>query len=413
MSENIKSHKIILAGLDSAGKTSIYKKIMEGAKISELENLPPTRGISRNLHKLDEEGDENVIIWDLGGQERYRNEYLVDTHIFRDSHTLIYVFDIQDEDRFDISLDYFLKILDILKEYNPKPNVFALLHKLDPEKESRYRIKVFDAIKKFKEVNKYEKIKIVNYSTSIYSDTIEYAFKKIFEQLFPKYMERQKEKIDEMKRMERMRSEEDLPQQIGEEKISPIVIESEPDLVTTNINQGEKTLFDYEEKGREELDHLLDDLEFTTSPQEEQKIRSRESVEYDLIKFQSKLLEISRKEADTSVERTIQESVQPLITALIEYLGESIKKGQSRGIISASDSELVQSFIKHFAVLGSEFWNFIDQEKLKSFEIGRKLPLLIEKLFNRVLKAARINDLISMEERSRLKGIYQKLVFQL
>ena len=49
MSEEGTTHKVIIAGLDSVGKTSIYKKMVEGADTDELDNLTPTKGIERRF----------------------------------------------------------------------------------------------------------------------------------------------------------------------------------------------------------------------------------------------------------------------------------------------------------------------------------------------------------------------------
>ena len=52
LSDNLTIHKIILAGLDSAGKTSIYKKMIEGADLEEIKDLSPTKGIERRSQTI-------------------------------------------------------------------------------------------------------------------------------------------------------------------------------------------------------------------------------------------------------------------------------------------------------------------------------------------------------------------------
>ena len=42
--------KLIFAGLDRAGKTTIYKATMEEMSPGELEQSRPTRGIERHAH---------------------------------------------------------------------------------------------------------------------------------------------------------------------------------------------------------------------------------------------------------------------------------------------------------------------------------------------------------------------------
>ena len=41
---------MIFAGLDKAGKTTIYKATMEEMNVDEIKDLRPTRGIERHSH---------------------------------------------------------------------------------------------------------------------------------------------------------------------------------------------------------------------------------------------------------------------------------------------------------------------------------------------------------------------------
>ena len=66
--------KIIISGLDNAGKTSILtafdKKYDFEKEVLELE---PTKRIEYQRTQFLK---NSIIFWDMGGQERYRNEYL-------------------------------------------------------------------------------------------------------------------------------------------------------------------------------------------------------------------------------------------------------------------------------------------------------------------------------------------------
>ena len=81
MTQDQSYHKIIFAGLDAVGKTSIYKSVIENLDVRELIDLEPTRGIERKYHAI---GDEKLVFWDLGGQEYYRSRYFQDPRVFRD-----------------------------------------------------------------------------------------------------------------------------------------------------------------------------------------------------------------------------------------------------------------------------------------------------------------------------------------
>ncbi|MFX1450013.1 MAG: ADP-ribosylation factor-like protein [Promethearchaeota archaeon] len=104
--------KIVLAGLDNAGKTSIVN-ILRDNNLKEVLSLTPTRGVKKEIFEFD-----NVIfyIYDLGGQEQFRRRHIYQYEIqFGASDELIYVVDIQDSYKFDESVKYLSKILEKLE----------------------------------------------------------------------------------------------------------------------------------------------------------------------------------------------------------------------------------------------------------------------------------------------------------
>ena len=67
--------KILIMGLDNAGKTSIILSLQCDTNILSYFKLKPTRGIKRINF---EDFSKHYHIWDFGGQEQFRNEYLDD-----------------------------------------------------------------------------------------------------------------------------------------------------------------------------------------------------------------------------------------------------------------------------------------------------------------------------------------------
>ena len=128
-----KLKKILFIGLDDAGKTSIVKCLSGTKKLTSFSETKPTRGNEITPIKI---SDSNFSIWDLGGQEAFRKEYLndFDNYIFG-CNKLIYVFNIQDTKRYELALQYFEKIIDLTvdnkKENNIELSVF--FHKFDPD----------------------------------------------------------------------------------------------------------------------------------------------------------------------------------------------------------------------------------------------------------------------------------------
>ncbi|MBN2153606.1 MAG: hypothetical protein JW839_19275 [Candidatus Lokiarchaeota archaeon] len=123
--------KLVLAGLDFAGKTSLLSVLKKDYSV--IQDLMPTKGAQRD-------GVEffgiPIITWDLGGQALYRNEYLDSGKsklFFSDTDVLFYVIDVQDEKRYDEAIDYYGKMLASYKGLGEKPSLIVLFHKLDPQ----------------------------------------------------------------------------------------------------------------------------------------------------------------------------------------------------------------------------------------------------------------------------------------
>ena len=168
--------KLIFAGLDSAGKTTIYKYTVADLNIEESVDSKATRGIDRNIHSF---LDMDISVWDLGGQKSYREMYLSKPEIFNITKAVIFVVDIQDHERIQEAYEYFMDIMNILINVNPKPKVYVLFHKFDPAEVGKLRKYFFQASRLFKQADKLAGIKFTGFATSIYSSNIQKAVKRI------------------------------------------------------------------------------------------------------------------------------------------------------------------------------------------------------------------------------------------
>ncbi|NVM55612.1 MAG: GTP-binding protein [Candidatus Helarchaeota archaeon] len=120
--------KILLAGLENAGKTALLNVL---TKRFEISNLKPT--ISMNIAQMTSE-NVTFAIWDMGGQVRYRDDYIKNPEkYFVGVNILIYVIDVQDKEKYDESKQYLVKILEILETFEEYPECFIFLHKADPQ----------------------------------------------------------------------------------------------------------------------------------------------------------------------------------------------------------------------------------------------------------------------------------------
>ncbi len=165
------NQKVLVAGLDAAGKTSLLSKFGGRLGISEMIATHPTKGVVRMKF-----GDTklNLFIWDLGGQIEYRERYLTNPEqYFVQLDLLIYVIDVQDPKRFDEALDYFGKIVDSVILLEESPFILIFLHKFDPDLKKDPKIllniellkdNINDIIKKKK-----LELELEIYLTSIYS----------------------------------------------------------------------------------------------------------------------------------------------------------------------------------------------------------------------------------------------------
>lgn len=85
--------RIVMVGLDAAGKTTILYKL----KLHE--NLVTVPTIGFNVETV-EYHNLNMVIWDLGGQDKIRPLW---RHYYRNCDGLIYVIDCSDRDRLNIA----------------------------------------------------------------------------------------------------------------------------------------------------------------------------------------------------------------------------------------------------------------------------------------------------------------------
>lgn len=135
---DVEVQKVLVAGLDNAGKTATLSKFGGRLGISDMISTHPTKGVVRmkfGNKKL------SLFIWDLGGQKEYRERYLDNPEqYFIQLDLLIYVIDVQDPERFEESLEYFEKIIDSLILLEENPYVLIFIHKYDPDLKSDPKI---------------------------------------------------------------------------------------------------------------------------------------------------------------------------------------------------------------------------------------------------------------------------------
>lgn len=90
-SGNDKELRILLLGLDNAGKTTILKSLAS----EDISHITPTQGF--NIKSVSSPGFK-LNVWDIGGQRRIRPYW---KNYFENTDLLIYVIDSADQKRFE------------------------------------------------------------------------------------------------------------------------------------------------------------------------------------------------------------------------------------------------------------------------------------------------------------------------
>jgi hypothetical protein len=162
----MKQFKIIIAGLDNAGKTSSLIALRQKYNFYEMvKNLRPTIKIEYNSFNFLNKWD--VLVWDMGGQSKYRKIYLGKPAYFIDTNFIYYFIDIQDEERISQSIDYLNELLKIYKDLDYNNKIIICLHKYDPKlrRDGEILRRIQEIKKKVKQNDDFE---FKFYRTSIY-----------------------------------------------------------------------------------------------------------------------------------------------------------------------------------------------------------------------------------------------------
>jgi GTP-binding protein EngB required for normal cell division len=173
--------KVIFTGLANAGKSSILNVLNK--QFHKLANMVPTMGVERSLSTI---LGFQVTSWDLGGQDQYRTEYLTTKQeTLLEADLMVFVVDMQDWNNYKESLDYYKKVLEIIKGADEHPYIVICLHKLDPEVYNDYKKNIADIMKLFEEASQEWEYKF--FITSIYNRrSIVEAFSFGITQFLPK-----------------------------------------------------------------------------------------------------------------------------------------------------------------------------------------------------------------------------------
>lgn len=171
--------KILIAGLDEAGKTSILNTLHENYNL--LDRIKPTVGYQLTSMKI---LGVPVVTYDLGGQAQFRNNYFSDSRLFTETDSLFFVIDAFEVSRYNEAFNYYNKILLAFKQFDLRPKIVLCIHKIDPN--FRNDSKVPELVAQLREhiISMSTGFEVTSFTTTIYDRrTIVEAFSKTLQDL--------------------------------------------------------------------------------------------------------------------------------------------------------------------------------------------------------------------------------------
>jgi small GTP-binding protein len=163
--------KIVLSGLDNAGKSSLLIVMNKMYQFEEdLRHLKPTVRI--DYYRRDFLG-YHLNFWDFGGQSKYRERYLQRKVYFENINQFIYLIDITAPNRVQESLEYLGQILEILNEvgYDKSKELYICFSKMDYNaafsERPEYIVTLANARREI--LSRFSTFKFDFFSTSIYN----------------------------------------------------------------------------------------------------------------------------------------------------------------------------------------------------------------------------------------------------
>lgn len=131
-SNKMEDIKLVIAGLDNAGKTSFLIALRHKYNFQEkVKDLKPTIKIDYNSFNFLQRWTINF--WDMGGQAKYRKIYINNPIYFSETNYLYYLIDIQDELKIEESIHYLYELLNIYRDMDYSNEIIICFNKYDPK----------------------------------------------------------------------------------------------------------------------------------------------------------------------------------------------------------------------------------------------------------------------------------------
>ncbi len=174
--------RLVLAGIDAAGKTSTLKTLQQMKTVADSR---PTPGVAAEKFLF---LGHNLSVFDLGGQRTFREMYLkTPDDYFSETILLVFIVDIQSYSRFEEALEYFDEIISVLDLLGERPLISIHFHKFDSDGDATFhantshlKVRLNDILQKSGWSNVYQ------FNTSIFKiRSIVSAFSSVFRAISP------------------------------------------------------------------------------------------------------------------------------------------------------------------------------------------------------------------------------------
>ena len=175
--------RILLFGLNGAGKTSMYQKFFGKKTPEQLSKIPPTRGIAKYQHDFLR---TDIEIIDTGGGKSHRQAYLNNPDITSNLSAVVYFLDVQDSKHYQEAANYLIMWTRTNTDKLQGVKGYLLFNKIDPGSEGKLKnglAKLAQLIAPLDSVFPGELVKTI---TSIYSDSSNEIFQRILLDALPK-----------------------------------------------------------------------------------------------------------------------------------------------------------------------------------------------------------------------------------
>ncbi|MCF2142676.1 MAG: hypothetical protein K9W42_03155 [Candidatus Heimdallarchaeota archaeon] len=177
--------KILLLGLDGAGKTALYQKFFLKKSLNQLKKIPATRGIAKYDHDF-LRTDFQII--DAGGGKQFRQSYIGNKELVDGLNAIVFVIDSLDVRKFQEVANFFIIWIKSIANYLKKTKAYMLFHKVDPGTEAKVKLNLQQLAPLIKPINNLYPGELYTSITSIYNDSSNQMFQRILLDLLPRKM---------------------------------------------------------------------------------------------------------------------------------------------------------------------------------------------------------------------------------